>query len=123
VYSERLRTLFQTRAHAGNLDGATHYGEAGTPGHGPYIRLWLRLEQGIVTAARYKTFGCPAAIACAEALCEFVEGERSDRDALVTEARILEQVGGVPEGKEHCPALALEAWNSRRGIRSAGDTW
>jgi len=114
VYSERLRTLFQNRAHAGNLEGATHYGEAGTPGHGPYMRLWLRVEAGIVTAARYKTFGCPAAIACGEALCELVEREPLTAWMTLSEdefaLRITTAVGGVPENKTHCPPLAVQAW-------------
>jgi len=113
VYSERLTALFRSRAHAGNLEDATCFSEAGTPGRGPYMRLWLRVEAGVVTCARYKTFGCPAAIACGEALCELVEGELLAPWAALSgeelATRITTQVGGVPENKAHCPQLAAEA--------------
>jgi len=109
VYSERLLRLFHSRAHAGSLDGATHYGEAGTPGQGPYLRLWLRVEDGTIREARYKTYGCPAIIACGEALCAWAEGRRLAELAAVTEAAVADWVDGVPEEKAHCPRLAAEA--------------
>lgn len=114
MYTERLLFFFHSRAHAGTVEGATHAGEAGTPGNGPYLRLWARVEAGIVREARYKTYGCPAAIACGEALCVWAEGRRPD-DPL-TAASVTELVGGVPEEKTHCPALAAEAWESLQRI-------
>lgn len=76
MYSERLRELFHGAAHAGKLEDATHYGEAGTPGHGPYAQLWLRVREGVVEAASFRSFGCPAMIGCMEALCETAVGRR-----------------------------------------------
>jgi NifU-like protein involved in Fe-S cluster formation len=55
MYSERLIALFHSRAHAGRLENATHYGEAGTPSQGPYTRLWLRVRDGVIEAAAYQT--------------------------------------------------------------------
>jgi nitrogen fixation NifU-like protein len=117
VYSERLRELFRSAAHAGRLEGATHYGEAGTPGGGPYIQLWLRVEGGIVQGARFKTYGCPAAIACAEAACAWSEGTPLRELGAATASSIAGRVGGVPEGKEHCPELAALALRTLRLTR------
>jgi len=114
MYSERLRELFHRRAHAGRLESATHYGEAGTPGQGPYVRLWLRGDAGVVRAARYQTYGCPAVIACSEALCEALEGRPFADAAGVTPEQLAARVGGVPEGKEHCPQLAASAGRTAR---------
>jgi NifU-like protein involved in Fe-S cluster formation len=116
MYSEQLTALFQSRAHAGRLDDATHYGEAGVPGQGPYIRLWVTMEGDLVHAARFKTYGCPASIACAEALCREVEGKLLPEIGEIDAARITELVGGVPEEKVHCPPLAAEAWRSLRAL-------
>ena len=116
MYSPRLTELFRSRAHAGTLDAATHYGEGGIPGQGPYVRLWLQVEDGVVVQARFKTFGCPASIACAEALCEYVEGQRLDQIEAVTAEMLTECVGGVPEGKEHCPPLAAAAWEQALAV-------
>lgn len=117
MYSERLRELFHSRAHAGNLEDATHYGEAGTPGQGPYIQLWLRVADGKVEAARFKTYGCPAAIACAEATAAWCEGRNFAGLGNVAAVQVSEWAGGVPEGKEHCPELAAQAL---RAMRSSG---
>jgi len=116
VYSERLISLFHSRPHAGKLDDATHYGEAGSPGGGPYLRLWLRVVDGRTEAARFQTYGCPAVIACGEALCATVEGEAVGEIGSLSAAQVTDWVGGVPEGKEHCPPLAAGAWNGRRAL-------
>jgi nitrogen fixation NifU-like protein len=112
MYSERLMALFHAAAHAGELYGETHRGRAGTPGQGPCIQLVLRVVEGHVQEARYKTYGCPAAIACAEAACAWSEGRPLAELAPVTAADVTRWVDGVPEGKEHCPALAAAALNA-----------
>jgi len=109
MYSERLMELFHSRAHGGDLPDATHFGQAGTPGGGPYIQIWLRVEDGVVDAARWRTYGCPAAIACAEACCRWAEGKALDRLGFVEPPRVADWVGGVPVGKDHCPELAANA--------------
>jgi NifU-like protein involved in Fe-S cluster formation len=113
MYSDRLLELFHNPAHAGRVDGATHRGEAGTPGQGPYTRLWLRVRDGEVEAAGYQTYGCPAIISCMEALCRTVQGRiLEETRALVTADEVAQWVGGVPDEKTHCPALAARAWTS-----------
>ena len=109
MYSERLQSLFHQREHAGSLPDATHVGEGGVRGAGPYIQLWVRCGDDRIEAARFRTFGCPAAIACAEAACRMGEGRPLAEVRTLTIAEICAEVGGVPDGKEHCPALAVEA--------------
>jgi nitrogen fixation NifU-like protein len=109
VYSERLAALFHRAAHAGTADGETHRGLGGTPGCGPYVVLSFRVTEDVVREARFQTYGCPAAIACSEAACAWSEGQPLAGLATVTAAEVTRWVDGVPEGKEHCPALAAEA--------------
>src|SRR5687767_5189758 len=109
MYSAQLMELFHHGTHPGPLPEATHRGEGGTAGGGPYIQFWLRVEDGVVQAARFKSYGCPAAIACAEAACNWAEGKTLKRIQAVTPAAVAEWVGGVPDGKEHCPELAAAA--------------
>src|SRR5438552_2765984 len=101
--------LFRSPTHAGELEGATHQGEAGTRGAGPYLRLRLRVEDGAIQTARFKSYGCPAAIACAEAACAWSEGRALRELRSVTAEQVRDWVDGVPEGKEHCPELAAAA--------------
>jgi len=109
VYSPRLIELFHSRAHGGDLPDATHFGQAGTPGGGPFIQIWLRVKDGVVEAARWRTYGCPAAIACAEAACLHTEGCALSRLARVDADEVSGWVGGLPDGKDHCAALAAQA--------------
>lgn len=109
MYSERLMALFHSARHAGALVGATHRGVGGTPGGGPYLVLSFRVEAGVVREARYKTYGCPAAIACAEAACAWSEQQELKTLTEATPSAVTEWVGGIPEGKEHCPELAARA--------------
>jgi nitrogen fixation protein NifU and related proteins len=113
MYSSVAQEHFHNPRRVGPLPGATHQGTAGVPGAGPYVVLWLRVgedgAEAVVKAAAYRTFGCPAAIASASALCELAEG-KGVADALsITEADLTEALGGLPEGKDHCPRLAVEA--------------
>jgi NifU-like protein involved in Fe-S cluster formation len=109
VYSERLRSLFHSREHAGSLPSATHFGEGGTRGQGPDIQLWVRCAEGRVEEARFRTFGCPAAVACAEAACRLGEGRTLSETTSLTAAEIAAEAGGAPQGKDHWPQLAAQA--------------
>jgi nitrogen fixation NifU-like protein len=93
----------------GALNEATHYGCGGEPGHGPSLQLWLRVEGGVVKAAGWKSYGCPVAMACGEAVCAVSEGRTLEVLAQLTADDVRQLVGGVPEGKEHCPELAARA--------------
>ena len=60
--------------NVGPLDGATHHGVAGTPGDGPYMEMWFDVEAGVVRRAAYRTYGCPAAVACGSVLAQLAAG-------------------------------------------------
>jgi nitrogen fixation protein NifU and related proteins len=109
MYSAVVQDHFHNARRVGPLVGATHTGTAGVPGEGPYLIVWLRVEAGVVREAAYRTFGCPAAIASASVLCELVVGEAVDVAARLSEADLVSALGGLPEGKEHCPPLAVGA--------------
>lgn len=108
-YTEAVQDHFFHPRNVGPLDGATHKGTAGIPGNGPYVVVWLRIERGRVRAAAYSTFGCPACVAAASAAAEMVMGRSEEAAGRLTARGILRRLGGLPEGKEHCPALAVQA--------------
>lgn len=120
MYSARLMELFHSRVHAGDLGEATHEAQAGVLGAGPYMRLRFRAENGTIRAARFKTYGCPAAIGCAEAACAWSEGRALSELQHVSAEQVRGWVDGVPEGKEHCPALAAAALNVTAPVEPSG---
>lgn len=71
--------------------------------------VWLRIESDLITAVAYRTFGCPAAIASASIMCELVEGKAPVTVLALTEDDLVLALDGLPEGKGHCPTLAVTA--------------
>lgn len=110
--------------NTGPLENATHYGQSGDPGGGPYVQMWFLVEgadpladelaqptpislDSKILASSYATYGCPASIACASLATELVTG-RTVRQALSIEANDLTVVlGGLPEVRQHCPAMVV----------------
>jgi nitrogen fixation protein NifU and related proteins len=111
MYSAVVHEHFHHPRRVGPLEGATHTGTAGVPGEGPYLVLWLRIDEGTQTIleAAYRTFGCPAAIASGSILAELVESKSVEEALALTEEDVVRSLEGLPEGKDHCPRLAVRA--------------
>ena len=109
MYSPIVSDHFHSPRRVGPLVGATHRGTAGVPGEGPYVILWLKVESEHIVAAAYQSHGCPAAMASASMAAQLIEGKSVDAAARVTSEQIVSELGGLPEGKEHCPRLAALA--------------
>lgn len=99
----------QNRRNCGPLEGATHYGVAGAPGDGPHMELWLEVEGDRVIKAAYSTYGCFYAVACGSMTAQIVTGRSVAEAAQLNERDIGLLLGGIPEGKKHCQALAITA--------------
>jgi nitrogen fixation NifU-like protein len=82
------------------------------------VVLWLRVEDEVIAAAAYKTFGCPAAIASASVLAELVEGSAVADALAIDEVTLMRVLDGLPEGKDHCPRLAIEALGRALAVSS-----
>jgi nitrogen fixation NifU-like protein len=115
VYSQAVQDHFHNPRNVGPLEGATHTGTAGTPGEGPYVVLWLLVENGRIVRAAYRTYGCPAAVACASVVAELAAGRSAAEGLALTEAEVTAALGGLPEGKAHCPELAVRALRAALG--------
>ena len=112
MYSAAVLDRFHNPRNSGPLEGATHHGMGGLRGEGPYVELWLEIAGGRIQRAGYETYGCPAAVACGSILCEVLIGKSTELAASI-EAKDLEVLlGGLPAGKGHCSALAIEAVRS-----------
>ena len=104
----------------GALADAEVIGQAGAPGEGPFMRLFLRLEADRIAEARFETYGCPVAIACGSWVTQWATG-RTLAQVRVLEAGDLERVlGGLPLGKEHCAQMTVQALQD--GLAKAGQT-
>lgn len=109
MWSVVVDNLVSHPRFGGPLEAATHEGVAGTPGEGPHLRLWLRVQGEQIAEARYHTYGCLAAIASGEMLCLLLNGRPLETARLLSAHDLTAALHGLPEGKEHCPRLAIEA--------------
>ena len=82
---------------------------AGGPGEGPYVILSLEVRAGVILRAAFRAFGCAAATAAGSITTVLLTGRTVEQALRLTAADIDLVLGGLPEGKEHCPRLAAEA--------------
>jgi nitrogen fixation NifU-like protein len=112
-YSDILMDHFTSPRNVGCVEPADAEGRAGTPHSGqPFMVLTLRIADGTVREARYKTYGCGATIAAGSMLTEMVRGRTVAECLTLTPADLIEALDGVPGDKLHCPALAIDALRS-----------
>ena len=109
VLSDRAIDHVARPRNRGEMEDADRIGTAGSPGDGPYVRIWLKLDGSKVLKASYETNGCPSSIACASALCELATGRDMDKLTLLEPNDLIAYLGGLPEGKESYATLATSA--------------
>ncbi len=98
--------------NAGPLSSATHFGQYGERGGGPYVELWLQISGGDtpkILSATYATYGCPSAVACASLTCELLKGRTLEQANLLEASDLMLVLGGLPEGREFCASMAVHA--------------
>ena len=97
------------RRNVGPLSNSTHRGQHGDVGGGPYMIFELVIHDPVIVEAAYQTYGCPVAIGCGGLLTETIKGMDVDKAKSIEKKDLLLLVGGVPEGKEYCAELAINA--------------
>ena len=108
-----IRSLdFSNTRYAGEMRNATHIGVAGSPGSGPYVKIWLVVDGSKVLHASYESNGCPTAMASGAVLCRAIAGREVATILDLEATDLIALMGGVAEGKEYCPALAISALRS-----------
>jgi len=109
MYSVQVQEHFANPRNCGELAEADGEGCAGRPGRGNYMIIQARVEGGRVAALGFRTYGCPPAIAAGSCITEMALGRPVAEALGITRAELLEALGGLPLGREHCAALAIEA--------------
>jgi len=81
----------------------------GMPGQGPFMLIVLEVESDRISDAKFQTYGCPASQACGQFATEWVEGKTLEEARLFSVDDIINGIGQMPLGREHCPGLAVGA--------------
>ena len=108
-YSHQLMDHFKNPRNVGEVENADGVGMAGNPVCGDVMQLSIKVEDGIIIDAKFKTFGCAAAIASSSMTTELIIGKKIDEAQEITNNLVINSLGGLPKHKIHCSVLAEQA--------------
>jgi nitrogen fixation NifU-like protein len=108
-YSDKVMDHFMHPRNMGEIEEASGVGEVGNPACGDVMRLYLKIEDGKIIDAKFKTFGCGAAIASSSMTTELIKGKSIDEALKLSNEAVSEALGGLPPAKQHCSVLAEDA--------------
>ena len=112
AYSNKVMEHFRNPRNVGEIENAEGTGHVGNPVCGDIMELYIRVNDGIITDAKFKTFGCGAAIATSSMVTEMVKGKSIEEALKISNRAVAEALGGLPRIKMHCSVLAEEALRS-----------
>ena len=108
-YSQKVLEHFSNPHNVGEIPDANGIGNVGNPICGDVMRLYIKVEKGKIIDAKFKTFGCGAAIATSSMVTDLVKGKTLDEALQISNKAVAEALGGLPKIKMHCSVLAEEA--------------
>ncbi len=108
-YSDKVMDHFMNPRNMGEIEDADGVGTVGNPSCGDVMRLYVKVKDGIITDARFKTFGCGAAIATSSMTTEMVKGKTLKEALDISNQAVAEALDGLPQVKMHCSVLAEDA--------------
>ena len=109
MYSEKVMDHFSNPRNVGEIENADGVGTVGNAKCGDIMRIYLKVEDGVIVDVKFKTFGCGAAIATSSMATEMVKGKTLEEALQVTNKAVAEALDGLPPVKMHCSLLAAEA--------------
>ena len=108
-YNEKVIEVFSNPKNVGKIENADAVGTVGNATCGDIMKIYLKIENNVIVDAKFQTFGCAAAIATSSTATEMIIGKTVDEAEKLTNADVVDNLGGLPAQKMHCSVLAEEA--------------
>ena len=112
LYSEKVMDHFRNPRSVGVIEDANGIGEVGNAKGGDIMKMYLKIEDGIIQDVKFETFGCGSAIASSSMATELSKGKPGSEAMKLTNKAVAEALDGLPDYKMHCSVLAEEAIQS-----------
>lgn len=109
LYSEKVMDHFRHPRNVGSIENADGVGQVGNAKCGDIMKMYLKIDDGVVTDAKFETFGCGSAIASSSMATELIKGKPLEEVLQLTNKAVAEALDGLPAHKLHCSVLAEEA--------------
>ena len=109
LYNKTVMDHFMNPRNMGDIPDADGIGEVGAAACGDIMKMSLKVENGRITDARFKTFGCGSAIASSSMATELIKGRTLEEALSFSNQEVVDALGGLPPVKIHCSVLAEEA--------------
>jgi len=111
-YSEKVMDHFMNPRNVGEIEEADGVGTVGNPSCGDIMQMFIKVKDDTIVDAKFKTFGCGAAIASSSMATELIKGKKIEDALKITNAEVTKELGGLPKVKRHCSVLAEQALQS-----------
>jgi nitrogen fixation NifU-like protein len=109
LYSEKVMEHFKNPRNVGEIENPDGVGRVGNPVCGDVMELYIKVNDGTIVDAKFKTFGCGAAIATSSMVTEMVKGKKIEEALKISNKAVAEALDGLPPVKMHCSVLAEDA--------------
>ena len=109
LYSEKVMDHFRNPRNIGVIEDADGIGEVGNAKCGDIMKIYLKIENDIITDVKFETFGCGSAIASSSMATDLIKGKPVEEALSLTNKAVVEALDGLPAHKLHCSVLAEEA--------------
>lgn len=109
IYSEKVMDHFANPRNVGEIEDADGIGEVGNAKCGDIMKMYIKVDNDVITDVKFKTFGCGAAIATSSIATEMIKGKSIQEALKLTNKAVVEALDGLPPAKLHCSVLAEEA--------------
>ncbi len=109
TYSEKVMDHFANPRNVGEIEDADGVGSEGNPVCGDMMEFYIKVDDGLLTDVKYKTFGCGAAIACSSMVSEMAKGKTLEEAKGITNRDVAAELEGLPKNKLHCSNLGADA--------------
>ena len=109
LYSEKVMEHFRNPRNVGVIEDADGVGEVGNAKCGDIMKMYLKIDDDVITDVKFETFGCGSAIASSSMATELIKGKPVSEARQLTNQAVVEALDGLPAHKLHCSVLAQEA--------------